>query len=257
MVTNCGNVDFDMLTWEDWYNSVALNSSQIAALVSSGTIPTSLAVEATAWFELTTPWASGQQNNTVCVEGYNETYDMSDEDCDPAYYYGPTMMAGCTPGFWKNHPGNWPCDTDAEPDLLCPNTQLDAVFNCTAQYEGSGKKDIKSTDTLMDALNYGGGNGPEGAARILLRSAVSALLNQATFGEAYPDDYVGYDGLLEAINAALCSGDRDTMLMLYGDLDDWNNTCCPECGPDEDGTCMNWWEPNYWGDYLECFDEYF
>ena len=88
VVTNCGNVDFDMLTWEDWYNSVALNSSQIAALVSSGTIPTSLAVEATAWFELTTPWASGQQNNTVCVEGYNETYDMSDEDCDPAYYYG-------------------------------------------------------------------------------------------------------------------------------------------------------------------------
>ena len=41
-------------------------------------------------------------------------------------------------------------------------------------------------NTLLDALNYGGGSGVTGGARILLRAAVAALLNAAHPDIDYP-----------------------------------------------------------------------
>jgi hypothetical protein len=121
---------------------------------------------------------------------------------------------GCTPGYLKNHPEAWvaPYTTDIPVEKLfaqlVPGTDLD----------GDG-----SEDTLLDALDYGGGPGVAGAQRILIRAAVAATLNKAKFGPAF-----FYPGPVRAdTDAALASGDRDTMLTLADAFDFWNNTLCP------------------------------
>jgi hypothetical protein len=125
--------------------------------------------------------------------------------------------AGCTPGFWKNlekHSDFW---TDHS-----PGDTVGSVFGNAAIY-GLGD------DTLLEALQYGGGPGPEGAAQILLRTAVATLLNVA-YDEA--QDFAWGWGwwhvnLTTRVNDALASGNRDTMIWLAEHLDGWNNQGCP------------------------------
>jgi hypothetical protein len=83
--------------------------------------------------------------------------------------------------------------------------------------------------TLVQALGFGGGPGVAGGERILLRAAVAALLNSAHPDSESPDvDYpMTTAQVIAAVNAALASDDRDTMLDLAGDLDDLNNLGCP------------------------------
>ncbi|HOB17446.1 MAG TPA: hypothetical protein PKK74_01940 [Candidatus Methanoculleus thermohydrogenotrophicum] len=70
----------------------------------------------------------------------------------------------------------------------------------------------------MDALNFGGGKGLEGAERILLKQAVAAVLNEAEFGERYQ----GFD-IAGQVNGAISSENRATMIALAEQLDTWNN----------------------------------
>lgn len=120
---------------------------------------------------------------------------------------------GCTPGFWKNHPGNWVG--------YSPNQTIGSVFNaaCAAPYAGS---------TLMQALNFGGGSGINGAKQILLRAAVAALLNAAHPNVGY--GCLGNDpnAVIAFVNTALCSGVRGTILQAATFLDNCNNAQdCP------------------------------
>ncbi len=83
--------------------------------------------------------------------------------------------SGCTPGYWKQeqHFDSWP-----EP--FAPDTMLRDVFvTVPAEYVPD--------DTFLEALNYGGGPGVEGATGILLRAAVAALLNAQALGLAFED----------------------------------------------------------------------
>ena len=73
--------------------------------------------------------------------------------------------------------------------------------------------------TLLQALNFGGGNGPKGAAQTLLRSAVAALLNAALGSPPYP---LTEAQIIADVNAAL-TGTRTTMLALATTLDNYNN----------------------------------
>jgi selenocysteine lyase/cysteine desulfurase len=59
---------------------------------------------------------------------------------------------------------------------------------------------------------------------ILLRAAVASLLNAS-----HPDVSFGASAatVIGAVNAALASGDRATMLSLASDLDARNNAGCP------------------------------
>jgi len=75
-------------------------------------------------------------------------------------------------------------------------------------------------DHLIDALQYQGGRGDIGAARILLRSAVGALLNAAHPDINYP---LSPSIIIHDVNDALASHDRDTMLDLKDVLDGYNN----------------------------------
>lgn len=79
---------------------------------------------------------------------------------------------GCTPGFWKNNLVVW------ETTGFTPETTLAAAFPAVTAASWA-RYGIDSSDTLLDALNYGGGPGLNGAARIYLRTAVASLLNAA------------------------------------------------------------------------------
>ena len=121
----------------------------------------------------------------------------------------PPGDEGCTPGYWKNHLDTW-AGTG-----FSPSQTLSSVF--------SGPLDGLGSDSLLTALSYGGGSSITAAKQILLRATVAAILNAA-----HPD--VDYDqslaAVISAVNAALASNDRETILALAGDLDDSNNAGC-------------------------------
>jgi hypothetical protein len=121
---------------------------------------------------------------------------------------------GCTPGYWKQpqHFDSWVATG------FSPNQTLESVFDVP---DSLG---IDNT-TLVQALSFKGGSGTQGAAQILLRAAVAALLNAA-----HPDIEYAFTlaDVIADVNAALASGDRATMLALATELDDANNAgSCP------------------------------
>jgi hypothetical protein len=100
------------------------------------------------------------------------------------------------------------------------------VFN-VSPFLVNGKLDLNGNgldDTLVGALSYQGGSGTSGAARILLRAAVSALLNSASPDVDYP---LTTTQVIAQVNAALASNNRSTMLTLASQLDSYNNLGCP------------------------------
>jgi hypothetical protein len=123
---------------------------------------------------------------------------------------------GCTPGYWKNHTDNW---EEAKTTTLFG----DRFTSATAGVAGL---------TFLQALQARGGAGVDGAAQILARASTAAYLNAAHEGLGYPwrRAKVGLDGrppLVDTVNAAYASGNRDVMLALASRLDADNNLGCP------------------------------
>lgn len=121
---------------------------------------------------------------------------------------------GCTPGYWKQpqHFGSW-----TNPPYDPFTTQLQDVFNFTGV---NGQIGGLADDLMLDALSYQGGTGKLGAAQILLRAAVAAVLNASHNGVqfAFTEAQV-----IALVDAQLQGGSRDTMLALATDLDQANN----------------------------------
>lgn len=123
---------------------------------------------------------------------------------------------GCTPGYWKNHTDNW---EETTPSNLVGNLFSSAPASV-------------STLTLLEGLQAKGGSGVDGASRILTRAAVASWLNAAHEGLGFPwrrydTGLDGREALVQAVNDAFASGDRQTMLALAAQLDDDNNLGCP------------------------------
>ena len=78
--------------------------------------------------------------------------------------------------------------------------------------------------TMLQALQFKGGRGLEGAERILMRAAVAAILNTSHPHVAYA---ISEADLLDQIGVAFGSGDRHTLLGLATEIDDLNNSSCP------------------------------
>ena len=172
------------------------------------------------------PFSNGDTGHTYTLEMMGEgdslTFQIIDWLEDPqnpspnechlrvCIYEVPGDYYGATPGFWKNHPDAWP-------EGYYPSTVLNDVFPAVSEYSLSG-------DTLMDALRYKGGKGELGAARILLRAAVAAVLNAEHAVINYPMTYME---IVTAVNNALLSHDRDTMIDLATDIDNNNNLGTP------------------------------
>lgn len=119
---------------------------------------------------------------------------------------------GCTPGYWKNHTGSW-AGTG-----YTPGQTVGSVFS------GASAFPSLASQTLLQALQGGGGPGTLGAAKILLRAATAALLNAAHSGVDYTRTTAE---ILADVNSALTSNNRDTMLTLASQLDGDNNLGCP------------------------------
>jgi hypothetical protein len=121
---------------------------------------------------------------------------------------------GCTPGYWKNHTTNW--------EEYTPDTVLDQLFAFPNELAAFRQQ------TLLAALQGGGGPGVTGATTILMRAATAAYLNAAHEGLGYPyrRDSEPFN-IHQQVNAALASLDRNTILSLATVLDTANNLGCP------------------------------
>ena len=131
--------------------------------------------------------------------------------CEPQVVE-PPGNEGCTPGYWKNHTRSW-AGTG-----YTPGQTTGSVFS------GASAFPSLASQTLLQSLQGGGGPGTLGAAKILLRAAVAALLNAAHSGVDYPRTSAE---IIADVNAALASNNRNTMLELASELDDDNNGGCP------------------------------
>jgi cysteine-rich repeat protein len=140
-----------------------------------------------------------------CDDGNNVDGDGCSATCEEEQEFG-----ACTPGYWKvpQHHDSW------VPTGYVTGQSVDSVFADASHFP------TLADDSLLDALQYGGGPGALGGAKILLRAAVAGLLNAS-----HPDfDYTYTEaGLIAAVNAALATEDRGTMIALAGDIDDDNN----------------------------------
>jgi hypothetical protein len=135
-----------------------------------------------------------------------------------------TFVPGCGSGFWKNHPSEWP------PTGYSPSQTLASVFSAI-----SGSSSLADS-TLLQALSFPGGNGDLGAARILLRAAVAALLNAAHPDADYPRTVAE---LIADFDAALASKKRSEMIDLAAELDAANSLGCGLTGSVL-GECFAW-----------------
>jgi len=161
--------------------------------------------------------AAGTHSNTGMVSAH--TGDAAEcrksaSSADPAWYTGEEEVGlqGCTPGYWKNHTDSWPATG------YTPSQSVDSVFAASSAYSGV------ASATLHQALSFGGGPTVEDAARNLMRAAVAGLLDSAHPGVDYPRATAA---LIADVDAALASGDRDTILGLAAAIDADNNLGCP------------------------------
>jgi hypothetical protein len=76
-------------------------------------------------------------------------------------------------------------------------------------------------------LSFQGGPTTQDAAQILLREAVTALLNASNPAIGYP---LSTSQVISLVNAALATENRDAMLALAALLDQYNNLEGPVCG---------------------------
>jgi len=109
---------------------------------------------------------------------------------------------GLTPGYWKNHISAWPSGYST-------TQQLQSVFG-----------DDAPATTLLGALRLGGGWSFDYAKQILARAATAALLNAATFGDAYP---YSVEELIDLVSYQFSHGTRYSVLSLATELDNYNN----------------------------------
>jgi len=159
-------------------------------------------------------------DNVLTIRALNATFVQGCEEAnaDPATCDSATGLnfvatvnlrgdEGCTPGYWKQeqHHDSWV--------TFSPDQTVGSVFTGAGAY---------ASITLDAALDLGGGAGVEGARRNLLRAAVAALLNST--GVYYT---MTTAEVIAAVNAALATNDRATMLALASELDADNNGGCP------------------------------
>ncbi|GAG00799.1 unnamed protein product, partial [marine sediment metagenome] len=151
--------DGEVLTWENLlpgsYNVTETDPGTQWAVNITGSPATVVSLET----------ASANVTNTYgSCEGSIEILKL--QECEQ----------GCTPGYWKvpQHFEDWPAGYNT-------TDKVGSVFNFTALCVAP-----LENNTLLDALYYNGGSGELGAARILLRAAVAAVLNAVSLDVNYP-----------------------------------------------------------------------
>ncbi|KKR10392.1 MAG: hypothetical protein UT37_C0002G0001 [Parcubacteria group bacterium GW2011_GWA2_39_18] len=145
-------------------------------------------------------------HNDILFDGidyYYRVYALCNEESG--------VPRGCSSGFWKNHPEKWA--------RYSPSATLEEVFNLPPDLNQLG------AISLMEALDFDGGPGIEGSAKLLLKQAVAAILNASHFEiNFYP---LCRADVINSVNAALATLNRDAMISLKNTLDYYNsNLAC-------------------------------
>jgi hypothetical protein len=161
-------------------------------------------------------------SNTVVVTAlYGDAQELGPKEATAECPVPCVGDEGCTPGFWKNHPDCW-CDS------YTPTMDADDVFTALQDPNYASYSDKKcdfDTDSLLDALKYGGGRGLAGSVRNMLRHATAALLNGCSDNVQYP---VSDALVIDLVNAALATEDVDVIQELHGVLAGFNeDNPCP------------------------------
>jgi hypothetical protein len=161
--------------------------------------------------ETTTSGVGSSSSSTATSASTTTTSAPTTTTSAPTTTTAPPGEEGCTPGFWKQ-----PQHLDAWV-TYSPGQTLESVFDVPDAF---GLDSV----TLLAALDFEGGPTTADAAEVLLRQAVAALLSAASPDVDYP---LTEAEIIAAVNAALASGDRDTILALAEELDTFNNLFCP------------------------------
>lgn len=144
----------------------------------------------------------------ICDQGIDHTYQLN--------FFELTLYEGATPGFWKNKgvKVGWP-----EPYTI-DMTLEDAGFIIPGgAMMDNPRRPVYSDDTLLDALNFKGGEGLSGMAQTLLRAAVAAVLNAAHDEISYP---LTVTDIIDEVNTLLTE-DSSSMEDFKDILDMYNN----------------------------------
>ena len=207
---------------EEAVTILSLNDSVFGVLAGDADcmVGTILAAGASCEFEVTV-WVEGDAGSThtntfTAVAEDNDGTDARDDDDETIKLF----WYGFTPGYWKTHTEEW-----GRTDYL-PNQTVISVFTIPTSYlNNQGELDLNKDgveDTLMDALNYKGGNDLKGKLQILLRAAVAGILNEASLDDYYPP-YDSTTELIDVVNAAIASTNKGTITSLAMAIDYWNN----------------------------------
>jgi hypothetical protein len=161
---------------------------------------------------------AGQYENIGTVTA-NPPSGPAVNSSDPSHYFGvtpppppPAGNQGCTPGYWKNHTGSWTTTG------YRTTQSVQSTFSAASGYPSLGQA------ALLDSLAFHGGSDLDGAGGNLLRAATASLLNAAHPNVAFPRSAAA---VVNNVNSALASRNRDTILGLASALDDDNNLGCP------------------------------
>jgi len=125
----------------------------------------------------------------------------------------PGVSHGCTPGFWKNHATNPPWGSYTPSQLVKTVFTIPACIPSKTSFEN---------ETLLTALQGGGGSGLDGKTQILLRAATAAVLNADNGNPPYP---LTVAQIISQTNAALASCNETNITNLGTTLDNFNNRC--------------------------------
>ena len=239
-VTAVGNNAACGLTDGDSFNS---GDSFVCAL---GNLAALASATASATFNIANPQAGEVYENDAV--GSADDADDTVEQCSAQVTVRVgTGDQGCTPGYWKNHLASWiPTEFDpldelstAEPLGPCfgvfdpgyPNGNGHDWWTCDLD-EGKVADGTPNAipDDLLNGLGFPGGCGPTercdkpGAARILLRAAVAAILNASHPDVAYT---MSVADIISDVQDAILSKNRNVMLALAASIDTDNNLGCP------------------------------
>jgi len=190
-VTNVGNVDL---------TAVAVTDDQIGAITCpQATLAVGESMICTAdGFAI-----EGQYANLGTATGTGPDGTVVD-DTDASHYFGlaeSEEVLSCGQGYWKNHLADWAGTPYSPSDLI---GDVFASANAWPAIGGS---------TLLEGLGFPGGPGVDGAIRIVMRHAIAGLLNAT-----HPDFAAPYTAneIIDMMNAAIDSNDRQTILKLNG-----------------------------------------
>ncbi len=208
------NVGTETVTVTSFVDDKITLSAQCTALVGTVLAPTAYVECVTADYYLTGVPGGSFINTASAVAKDNEM----NSDTATASATVNFWWYGRTPGYWKNHQEEWNSG-------YTPIQYIQDVFNVPSGYLTSGVLDLDKNgakDRLIDGLAYRGGTGLSGAAQIMFRAAITALLNEAYYGADYPGSE-SKTALVAIVNSKLVLMTRTDLILLAGYFDFWNN----------------------------------